>query len=515
MKKIFTLVLVLVSMTVGAREPLPKYEESRHLLPKVIFDGKREYVELYDQTWKMVFNKLMSPPSGSPLVSNWIDEGLSPQIFQWDTNLAIMFGRYADHIFPFIESHDNFYALQHEDGMICRVINENDGTDHYWGLGVDNARAINPPLYSWVEWENYLVTGDKSRFGKIIPVLEKYGEYIEKNRRGHDTPHRLYWSNGQASGMDNTPRDIGRPEPGDGWDCHSAIDHVGWVDMSSQMVLFYRYLSYICGEAGCADKKVVYEEKADEIAFLINKWMWDEERGLYFDVDTNGQKTKWVTVATFWPMLAGVSDAQQSRRLVENMLDPELFWRQVPLPTLAYNQELYNPTGCYWRGGVWAPTNYMAVQALSRNGYEKEATQLASRFLNAIFEVYKQTETIWEVYSPEAYMPSTNASGVYMCMRDFTGWTALAPISMLIENIIGIKADADSGKIVWNITQDCRHGIEGLRFNGVNVSLVATPCEGKGFSISVECDRELSIELRYDNKIRFMDVSSGKTEIRI
>lgn len=235
MKRILTVVLalVLVAVTAGAQsryfkkeysgDPLPEYEETRHLLPKVVFDSRPELVELYDQTWRMVFNKLMSPHPGSPFVSNWIDEGLSPQIFQWDTNFAIMFGRYADHIFPFIESHDNFYVLQHEDGMICRVINEHDGTDHYWGLGVENARAINPPLYSWVEWENYLVTGDKSRFDKIIPVLEKYGEYIEKHRRGHDTPHRLYWNNGQASGMDNTPRDIGRPEPGDGWDCHSAI----------------------------------------------------------------------------------------------------------------------------------------------------------------------------------------------------------------------------------------------------------------------------------------------------
>lgn len=285
--------------------------------------------------------------------------------------------------------------------------------------------------------------------------------------------------------------------------------------MSSQMVLFYRYLSYICEEAGYADKKTFYAEMADEIAALINKWMWDEGQGLYFDVDTEGNKTKWVTVATFWPMLAGVSDAEQSRKLVENMLDPEMFWRQVPLPTLAYNQELYNPTGCYWRGGVWAPTNYMAVQALNRNGYEKEATELASRFLNAILEVYRQTGTIWEVYSPEAYMPSTNASGVYMCMRDFTGWTALAPISMLIENIIGIRLDAAAGKVVWNLTQDCRHGIEGLRFNGCNVSLLATPHSGKGFSISIQSDAELTVELRYAGKIISVEVNPGTTEINI
>ncbi|MCC8153296.1 MAG: hypothetical protein LIP01_03225 [Tannerellaceae bacterium] len=121
----------------------------------------------------IAFSRLQKPPLGSPLVSNWIDEALSPQIYQWDTHFMAMFGRYGHHIFPFINSHDNFYCRQHDDGMICRVINEDNGEDHYWGLGVDNARACNPPLFSWAEIETYKVTGDKSRFALILPVLEK------------------------------------------------------------------------------------------------------------------------------------------------------------------------------------------------------------------------------------------------------------------------------------------------------------------------------------------------------
>jgi len=177
------------------------------------------------------FSNLESPPKGSPLVSNWIDEGFWPQIFQWDTNFMTMFGRYANNIFPFINSQDNFYAAQHQNGMICRVINESDGSDHEWGLGHNFARTINPPLFAWAEVETYKFTGDKARLSLVLPVLEKYAEWIDKNRTDSKTPHHLYWSNGQASGMDNTARDTGRPTDGD---VHSAHDPMGWVDMSSQ-----------------------------------------------------------------------------------------------------------------------------------------------------------------------------------------------------------------------------------------------------------------------------------------
>jgi hypothetical protein len=494
--------------------PLPEYETSKALLPQPILENKPEYIELYNKAWKSAFSNLQSPPEGSALISNWIDEGLCPQLAQWDTSFSIMFGRYADHIFPFVDSHDNFYGRQHDDGMICRILNEADGEDHWWGLGVENARAINPPLYSWAEFENYMVTGDKSRFELILPALEKYAEYIEANRRGYDTPHKLYWSNGQASGMDNTPRDIGRPEPGDGWDCHSAIDHMGWVDMSSQMVIYYKNLAYICNEISQKSKAKKYNAMAQEISDLINKWMWDEERGLYFDVDTNGNKTKWITAATFWPMLAGVSNEEQSARLVQNMIDPNLFWRRVAIPTLAYGQEFYNDNGRYWQGGVWAPTNYMAVQGLTACGYEKQATDLSVKFLDAIWEVYKQTGELWELYSPEMYIPGTNATGVYMCKANYVGWTGLAPISMLIENIIGIRADAIQNKIVWNITQDCVHGIREFRFNKATVSLVATP-QPRGYSIEVTSNKPIRLELRVGGEMKSCDIKAGSQTIEV
>ena len=493
---------------------LPTYADSKHLLPQPVLD-KQEWVELYWKAWEIAFSRLQKPPLGSPLVSNWIDEALSPQIFQWDTHFMAMFGRYGHHIFPFINSHDNFYCRQHDDGMICRVINEDNGEDHHWGLGVDNARACNPPLFSWAEIETYKVTGDKSRFALILPVLEKYAEWIDNNRRGNDTPHQLYWNNGQASGMDNTPRDMGRPHPGDGWDQHSAIDHVGWVDMSSQMCIFYKDLAYICNELGHTKKAKTYELKADTISERINTWMWDDKQGLYFDLDPHGVQTKWITVATFWPMFAQISNKEQIEKLVSNLKNPNLFWRKVPVPTLAANQEFYDPSGQYWKGGVWAPTNYMIVQGLIKNNYEDLANDLVEKYLNAISEVYKKTHTLWEVYSPDMYIPATNASGIYMVMPDFVGWTGLAPISMLIENVLGIRLNAPEKKIEWHITQKSSHGLKNIHFLGSTIDLVATRTENGKMILDIESKGQFDLEIYYKQQKQIVKIKNQHTRLEL
>lgn len=497
-----------------AYQPLPTYEQSKRFLPVPIYEEQEEWVNLYWEAWRIAFSHLQSPSSGSPFVSNWIDEALSPQIFQWDTHFMAMFGRYGNHIFPFINSHDNFYVSQHPDGMINRVINESDGTDHDWGQGPDNARAINPPLFGWAEVQTYMVTGDKSRLELVLSPLEHYVEWIENNRCGNDTPHHLYWSNGQASGMDNTPRDTGRPEPGDGWDCHSSIDHMGWIDMSTQMVMCYNDLSYICNELGYNSKADLYKEKALAIAARINKWLWDDEKGLYFDVTPTGDKTQWITAATFWPMLGGIASKEQCEKIVSNLTDPQLFWTRIPVPSLAKNQPGYNEMGCYWKGGVWAPTNYMIVEGLKKNGYTDLAIELTKRYLTALSEVYRKTHTLWEVYAPEMYAPASNASGLYMVEPDFVGWTGLGPISMLIETLIGIEMEAPENTIRWNITSTRKHGVRQLFFNGSRVDLIATPVD-VGYEVLLRSEKAIRVEISVSGKVTVIDLPSSKYITRI
>ena len=447
-------------------ESIPTFEASKDKLPSPVLEDNKEWIELYWKAWELAFNHFKKPPEGSAFVSNYLDEAFAPNIFQWDTIFMIMFARYAHSIFPAIQSLDNFYSRQYENGYICREIVEASGEDFVYE-GREN--TINPPLFSWAEVESYKVTGDKSRFAMALPVLEKYTEWLEKNRKKEETKHGLYWQTGLGSGMDNTPR-----------------DGSGWIDMSCQMVMCYNDMAAMCDELNQKEKATAYRNKAREISNKINQFMWNEEDGLYYDVDDEGKQVKWKTIASFWPMVAGVANDQQAEKLLENLKDPKTFWRPFPFPSLAADQQFYKADGQYWLGGVWAPTNVMVIKGLDKFSAQNQNAYLFGEFarlatenyLDAIFKVYKKTGTIWENYSPESF-----ARGSWS-RPDFVGWSGCGPIQLLIENILGFLPKGSQNKLTWNINRIDKHGIQNLRFGDVVVSFT---CERRN-DINSKCE---------------------------
>jgi hypothetical protein len=494
-------------------EPIPTHRENKHLLPLPIIDDRKEWLDMYDKTWQIAFSNIKAPVPGSSLVSNWYDEALDGNIFQWDMIFMTMFGRYAHHIFPGIQSLDNFYACQRVSGSISRMINEVTGKDVF---DESSSNLINPPIFSWAEVENYKVTGDKSRFKHILPVLEKYFEFVEKARSGHNTQHKLYRSNGQASGMDNTPRDTGRPGG------HHASDEQGWVDMSSQMVIQCNHIATICDELGEKEKAEDYRNKANAIGERINRWLWNEEEGIYYDVDVQGKQTKLKTAASFWPMLAGITSPEQNAKLVEHLKNPNEFWRDIPFATLSADHPEYKSNGGYWRGAVWAPTNYMIIKGLEMNGYNELATEAAEKYIQGIYEVFRQTGTLWENYAPDRKAGKLNPgvhdySEDYFCRKDFVGWTGLGPISLLIENVLGFRPNGADRELVYHLQRKDRHGIQNLRMADITTSVVADNRKDNPYkaSITVDSDKPYKLIVHFNDTLQEFEIKEGRNNLTL
>ncbi|NQT27497.1 hypothetical protein HQ585_19240 [candidate division KSB1 bacterium] len=477
------------------QKSLPTFSESKDFLPHPVIEGNPDLIDLYWKAWEIAFTKLRQPQDGSTLVSNYIDEAFSNNIFQWDTALMILFSRYGHHVFPAIQSLDNFYANQHENGFICREIREEDGSDFYYFLDFFGTKnLINPPIFTWAETESYKISGDKSRYTMVIPVLEKYAEWLEKYRCKSNTKHELYWNTGLGSGMDNTPR-------------HGS----GWVDMSSQMVMLYRDLAEMCDEIGKSKKADKFRNTAASISDRINQFMWNETDGLYYDVDDNGKQVPWKTIACFWPMLAGVCSEHQAEELIRHITDPNSFWRTIPFPSHAADEEGYCPMGDYWRGGVWAPTNHMVIKGVEQYGYDKIASTASEKYLDGLSKVYQQTGTLWENYAPDSVAPGNKSR------PDFVGFTGCGPIALLLENVIGIRPNAPDNTITWYLHRDDKHGINNLRFGDITVSLICEPALSGNNKrlIQIETDMPFTLIVRTEEGENQFEVSAGQTKIEV
>jgi len=485
---------------------IPVYNNSKNRLPNPILEENSEWIDMYWKCWEIAFQHFKKPSATSPFVSNIMDEAFNENIFQWDMIFMVMFARYGHDVFPAVNSLDNFYCRQHITGYMCREISEIDGSDFVYE---GRKNTINPPLFSWAEVESFKITGDMSRFEMVLPVLEQYVEWLNRDgdllsangkewynygRRAANSVHHLYWNTGLGSGMDNTPRGGN-----------------GWVDMSCQMVIQYTNLAMMSRILGQERKETYFINEAKKIADRINQYCWDENDGLYYDVDSAGNPVKWKTAGCFWPMLAGIASKEQCTRLVSHLTDTAAFWRRNVFPTLAADQTMYNPKGEYWLGSVWSPTNYMIIKGLENNGYEELATKSTYKYLTEMYCVFDRTQTVWENYSPEYCSPGSIAK------PDFVGWTGIGPIALLIENILGFRVNGFDQTLTWFITRTDDHGIENLKVGNANVNALCTKRESEDdlLFLSVSSDKELKLIVHFNHGIKQFDLVPGEHQLTI
>ena len=483
--------------------PLPRFETARNLLPAPIYDDDPELVPTYWKAWELAFRHFHQPAPGSKFISQFIDAAFNDNIFLWDTAFMTMFCNVAHGVVPGISSLDNFYVKQHETGEICREINRTTGVDFEpwinkerkplfsrWGFNT-GARpviirftgrevsepppmltldALDNPVLSWAELESFSYTGDTARLRLVREPLVHYYRALRKYLQQGNGLYVTDWAS-----MDNSPRNP--PLSGGG---------VG-VDISSQMVLFARHLAIIDSLTGNGDRPM-WERDADSLAAQINRSMWDPNRRFYFDCSPSGDRIHVKTIAAFWTLLAGVAGNDQAAALAAELRDPKTFARVHPVPSCAADEPGFVSWGGYWRGAVWPSTNTMVIRGLQRYGYTDLAREIAMKHLHAVAEVYENTGTIWENYAPDSVAPGRHVNRDPV-VRDMVGWSGIGPILYFLEFAVGLKPDAASNTLRWEICTRQRSGCERFRFNGHMVSLLATPLPGgKRVHLTIKSD---------------------------
>ncbi len=444
------------------------FAEYRSQLPQpVLPSGRSDWLDLYWRAWELAVQNIRHGTPQNGFVESYLDAAFSENIFQWDTCFIVMFARYAWHLLPVAPALDNFYRKQEEDGWICREYRGNNGAPLF---AKGSADAINPPLFSWAEWALYQLSGDGERLARVWPHLARYDAWLRGHQRG---PEGLYWSSQLGCGMDNSPRFAAR-----------------WVDMSAQQALNARCLALIAQVIGQPEATVAaYQEEHAALTRQVNRYMWDERTGVYWDLDGKLEPWPALTIAPFWTLLADVVPPDRAERLVAVLRDPARFWRLHPFPTLSADHPAYRPDGGYWQGAVWAPTNYAVIKGLRRAGFGDLAREATARHLDQMAAVMRSTGTLWENYAPDAPKPGRPAAG------DFVGWSGAGPIALLIEEIIGLEVDAGGQRVHWRLEEDVPVGVCNLRLGDNTISLVAEEEDEVGIRVRVDCDQPFLLEI--------------------
>jgi hypothetical protein len=392
--------------------------------------------EMYRAAIAIAKSKIRGGPQDPAYPKPFLDAAFSSNIFLWDTCFIAAYAKYHQRELPIANALDNFYQRQDEDGFICREYT-NTG-QAFWPKS--HPVSINPPLLAFAELELYGQSRDRERLQGAYPKLRAFFEFLYRTYRGEDG---LFFSDALGSGMDNIQRypdgwqddyaGITLPPAPPGHYAYSGLSPA-WnrqgrsVDFSAQMALFAENLATIAmlvGPRGDFDR---YARIPSEIGAAINRHCWSEADGFYYDLGY-GRPIRRKHIGMFWVMLAGVAPTDRLRRVVDHLVDPNQFWRTIPVATWPADQPGFSPVGDYWKGSVWAPTNYMVIRGLQRCGRGQLADRLARQYYWSVAEVFKATGTFWENYAPDLVRPGKPARA------DFCGWTGLAPIALYHEFI--------------------------------------------------------------------------------
>lgn len=485
----------LASSTNGAEEKTWKQK-----IPKPIFDKKPEFIELYWVAWEQAHEHLKEQ-TGLPQ-SPYVDEAFwDDTIWIWDTCFMAMFCKYATEEFPGVKSLNNFYVPLHSKSY------------KQGSFPLNIQHPDNPPLFAWVEYDNYLFSGDTDHIANLLTntkYLQKHFEWFDdltpgwrfnsmaaKRKRSaavklKKVANGYYWG-GVQNGMDNTPRKGGL-----------------WLDAIAQQGLSALYISRLAEKIGEEEMARKWKSTYEAIKETVNTHYWDEGDGIYYDVDPKTKKhLKVKTPASYWPMLAEMCSREQAARMVKHIKDPTTFGGERPWATVARNDPAFTvPDGNYWRGGIWLPTAYMGTKALEKYGYYEEADEAAEKLLSHMLRTYKDYEphTIWECYSPTRDTPADHNKK--RVRPDFCGWSALGPISLFIENVLGFHlVDTQKKRIEWRLYQTGRHGITNLHFEEISTDIIY---DGKG-NVTVKSNAPYTLIINGSSYI----IKSGLNSVKI
>ena len=205
-----------------------------------------------------------------------------------------------------------------------------------------------------------------------------------------------------------------------------STHHYAPVCLNSLLYKVERDLEQMSARLGHEQESKQWGERASHRQELVNKYFWDQKRGLYFDYDfERGKESSYIFLTTFYPLWTGLASPEQARAVMGNA---KLFEQPggLAMSTGKSGGQWDYPYG-------WAPTQLIAVEGLRRYGDTNDANRVSYNFLSMVLDNFRRDGTIREKYNVGTRSSETNVAAGYEQNVIGFGWTNAAFLVFLHE----------------------------------------------------------------------------------
>ena len=357
----------------------------------------------YAYAWWVMANNLISP------LGNVAYEAMFPSkinyigLWLWDSALHAIALRYID---PNLARNQirAMLAYQLPDGMLPDAIHDEGVVaeiDH-----PIRAEVTKPPLLAWAALKLHEMDPDLDFLKEIYVPLVRWNAWWT-SMNDDDADGLVQYNHPYSSGLDDNPL----------WDYGMPAET---PDINTYLCVQMGSLAVIAEEIGIEVEGAMWRKRAEAIVRRMIEDLWDEQAGVFqaFHEDT---VIPVLTPINLYPLWTGQLPDHICDRLIDHLKNPDEFWGEYIIPSVARNDPHFNPDKM-WRGPVWVNINYFFIEALEQIGRVELADQIREKTL----ELIMNQSSMFEYYNAETGKPPATAADIF-------GWTAAVFIDLAIK----------------------------------------------------------------------------------
>jgi len=470
---------------------------SKKDFPKIHFYDQ-DFVDIYDKTWNWLSDSWIDPKTGELSSDGYFAYPADAQVTinQSESIFSTFFLVYSNKNYVAENNLDFLYGKQEADGAIRWKYDVKTGAPI---VDNENPEGIGLPLFAWAEFNLYHKLANKRRVKEVMPVLQKYMEWIDAKFKKENG---LYSVPAKACGMENSPRS-GTFYPVDFNACMAinALNMSSLGDILNDKELSFQY------------KRMYFSLKT-----RINSYMWNAETGFYHDLADDESQLPAKTIAGFWPLLAEIPNADKADNLVAHLSNPATFGSEHPFPTLSADNAEFSEEGNSYCGSVYPAFNFMIIKGLEKYQRYDLARECAIRHLYFVLEALQPADgskgDLYEAYLPTKEGAAKLANGE-LARKHYMITIGLSTIALMIENVIGLSISLPRKTVDWIIPNLEIMGIEklSLKRNLITILSHKTP---RGWGIQMESEKLYYFTINIlDQKKKTLPIPSGKCSMLI
>jgi alpha,alpha-trehalase len=208
-----------------------------------------------------------------------------------------------------------------------------------------------------------------------------------------------------------------------------STDNFAPVCLNSLLYKYEQDMAHFATLLGRAKEAVEWTGRAANRRKAIDKYLWDQSAGLYFDYDfTTGMRSTYRFITTFYPLWAGSASPAQSAAV-----EAQLNRFEQPGGLTISDVD----SGVQWDAPFgWAPTTWLAVAGLDKTGFHTDAARIAMKFDATVLDNFLHDGTIREKYNVESGSANLKVAAGYKSNVVGFGWTNA--VYLKLQDVIAI-----------------------------------------------------------------------------